>query len=147
MVLAGKEETFALLQGTRRLHPSAETRALLREPACSVCGDSSSSCKHSTSSDAEGTLYTAELDARAVEAAVVHQQQVDLGCCRMRLMLQLLPHKISGSGKIPVLDELSALLLPPPRDAEESALPPLNFPAVWADLQDAQRKVTEGWGC
>lgn len=144
VVLAGKDETFALLQGTRRLHPSADTRTLLQEPACSVCGDSSNSCKHSNSGDTDGTLYSAELDGQAIEAAVVQQQQVDLGCCRMRLMLQLLPHKVSGSGKIPILDELSALLLPAPREAGESALPPLNFTAVWADLQDAQRKITEG---
>lgn len=145
-LLAGKEEAFAVLQGTRQLHPSSETRALLKEPPCSLCGDSNSTttCKHAISGETDGTLYTAELDEAAIDADVMQQQQLDMGCCQMRLMLELLPHKNCKSAKVPLLDELSALLLPAPREAEESSLPPLHFPAVWSDLQDAQRKITEG---
>lgn len=144
-MLAGKEETFALLQGTRRLYASAETRALLKEAPCTVCGNNTGSCSHLSSGDSDGTLYTAELDESKIDAAVMQQQQkVDLGCCRMRLMLQMLPHTNSRSKRISSLDELSALLLPAPREAEETSLPPLNFPAVWADLQDAHKKLTQG---
>ncbi|CDJ67884.1 hypothetical protein, conserved [Eimeria necatrix] len=159
--LSGKEEAFLLLQGSRHLHPSQETRALLKEPPCGVCcSSSSSSCKHcsssssSSSSDAEGaSLYAAELDPAAILRDVQQQQQQqqqqlqregDSGGCRLRLLLQLLPHKACCSSKMPLLDELSALLLPTPKEAAESALPPLNFPTLWRDLQDAHRKLTQG---
>ncbi|OEH80127.1 hypothetical protein cyc_03192 [Cyclospora cayetanensis] len=89
--LSGKEEAIALLQGTRQLHPSVDTRALLKESLCA-----------------------------------------------------LLPHRNADSGKIHTLDELAALLIPTPREAQESVLSPLNFPLLWADLQDAHRKLTEG---
>ncbi|KAL8432272.1 hypothetical protein ACSSS7_004732 [Eimeria intestinalis] len=148
---SGKEEIFAILQATRRLHASEETEALLREQPCFDCGapqPSGCSCrKHLKSSEPEEEpLFNADLDAAAIEAAVLQQQQqeVDARCCRVRLMLQLLPHKAAKSKKIALLDELSALLLPTPKEIQECALPPLNFPAVWTDLQDAQRKLKEG---
>ncbi|KAL8453717.1 hypothetical protein Emag_001700 [Eimeria magna] len=151
LAASGKEEIFALLQATRRLHASTETEALLREQPCFEWGaqqQAGASCsKQPSNSEAEEEpLFNADLDPAAVEAAVVQQQQqeVDARCCRLRLMLQLLPHKAAKSRKIALLDELSALLLPTPQEAEECTLPPLNFPAVWTDLQDAQRKLTEG---
>ncbi|XP_026190089.1 uncharacterized protein LOC34619928 [Cyclospora cayetanensis] len=147
--LSGKEEAIALLQGTRQLHPSVDTRALLKESLCAVCGADSSCCKHGGSSssggDTDGALYTAELDSDAITCSAQQLvQQGDLGGCRMRLLLQLLPHRNADSGKIHTLDELAALLIPTPREAQESVLSPLNFPLLWADLQDAHRKLTEG---
>ncbi|KAL8275241.1 hypothetical protein Esti_000825 [Eimeria stiedai] len=150
LATSGKEEICALLQATRRLHASKETDALLREHSCFECGAQQQAClcsKQLSSSEAEQEpLFNGDLDAVAIEAAVLQQQQqeVDVRCCRVRLMLQLLPHKAAKSKQIALLDELSALLLPTPQEAEECALPTLNFPAVWADLQDAQRKLTEG---
>ena len=171
-VLSGKEEAFAVLQGSRYLHRSQDTRALIKESPCSVCGEHSGSCKHSSSSrrnsnsssssnssamEAEASsLYTVELDEEAIAKDLQHQLQLqlqqqqgegegDFAGCRLRLMLQLLPHKDSKCSTIPLLDEVSALLLPTPQETQEAALPPLNFPAVWSDIQDAQRKLTEGY--
>ncbi|CDI74962.1 hypothetical protein, conserved [Eimeria praecox] len=162
-ILSGKEEAFVVLQGSRYLHRSQDTRSLIKEPSCGICGECSGSCKHSSTSNSRGggvdtegsSLYTAELDEGAIAKDVQQQLQQQLqhrqqgqgefGGCRIRLMLQLLPHKTSECGTIPLLDELSALLLPTPQETQEAALPPLNFPAVWSDIQDAHRKLTEGY--
>ncbi|CDJ56883.1 hypothetical protein, conserved [Eimeria maxima] len=158
-VLSGKEEAFVVLQGNRYLHRSQDTRAIVKETSCGVCGDHGGICKDSSNScngvDTEGaSLYTIELDEEAVAKVVQdqlqqlqqqqQQNQGEFGGCRMRLMLQLLPHKASKCSTIPLLDEVSALLLPTPQETQEAALPPLNFPAVWSDLQDAHRKLVEG---
>ncbi|KAL8433931.1 hypothetical protein Efla_001833 [Eimeria flavescens] len=140
-------EVFSLLQATRRLHPEKETEALLvqRQP-CARCMQPSCACQAgSPDADPADLLLSLSLDEAALEAAVQQQQQqADVRCCRLRLMLQLLPHRAAKSGKVAWLDELSALLLPAPQETAESALPPLSFPAVWADLQDAHKKLTDG---